>query len=95
MVGRWRWDVAKDRVNRRKHGLDLATGVAVLADPLALHLPDPHPDGDRWRAIGRPGAGLVLLFVIYAEAAEGRDGRIISVRRATATERRAYEQGDT
>jgi uncharacterized DUF497 family protein len=43
-------------------------------------------------------AGVVLLFVVYSdpvELADGREvGRIVSVRRATSHERKAYEEGD-
>jgi uncharacterized DUF497 family protein len=57
---------------------------------------DPHPDGDRWQTIGR--VGPVLLFVIHtwpeadSEANEAV-GRIISARKATARERKVYEEG--
>ncbi|MGH6660390.1 MAG: BrnT family toxin [Rhodospirillales bacterium] len=44
---RWTWDPAKDRANRRHHGLGFATAALVFGDLLALSLPDPHPDGER------------------------------------------------
>ncbi len=93
----WIWDPDKDARNRRNHqGLPLVAGVAVLeGDPLALSMPDPHPDGDRWRTIGSAG-GIVILFVVHTapvEQDDGREvGRIISVRKATTRERRAYEE---
>lgn len=92
----WTWDPAKDRLNRQRHGgLSLVDGIAALADPLAVSRPDPHPDGDRWQLVGS-AAGVVMLFVVYADPvtmADGTDvGRIISVRKATARERKAYEE---
>jgi len=77
--------------------MSLAAGVAVLnGDSLALSRPDPHPDGDRWQTVGS-AFGIVTLFVVHTdpiEQAAGPDiGRIISVRKATAHERRAYEEG--
>jgi len=59
--------------------------------------PDLHPDGDRWHTVGLVGS--VLLLVIHtwpeAESEEGAlVGRIISARKATAHERRAYEEGN-
>ncbi len=94
----WIWDPAKDALNRSKHRLPLAAGAAVLTgDALALSRPDPHPDGNRWQTIGTIGSVAVLL-VVHTEPAMsgGRDiGRIISVRKATAHERRAYENGIT
>ncbi|MBN8904672.1 MAG: BrnT family toxin [Rhodospirillales bacterium] len=94
----WTWDPDKDALNIRRHGgLSLADGVPVLTgDPLAASRPDPHPDGDRWQTIGSAG-GVLILFVVHTDLvrqANGREiGRIISVRRATAHEQKAYEQG--
>jgi uncharacterized DUF497 family protein len=95
-VPQWAWDPAKDRLNRQRHrGLSLVDGIAALADPLAVSRPDPHPDGDRWQLVGS-AAGVVMLFVVYADPvtmADGTEiGRIISVRNATARERKAYEE---
>jgi uncharacterized protein len=96
VVVEWTWDPDKDRRNRAKHqGLGLAAGVVVLADPLSLSLPDPHPDCDRWRTVGSAAGAAVLLVVHTTPAArpDGREvGRIISVRKATLRERRAYEE---
>jgi uncharacterized DUF497 family protein len=94
-VTEWTWDPDKDRLNRRKHqGLGLAAGALVLADPLALSQPDPHPDEDRWRTLGS-AAGIAVLLVVHTGPVAGPDGReigrIISVRKATPRERRAYE----
>lgn len=91
----WIWDPAKNEANQRKHGLSLALGrLVLLQDRLALSLPDPHPDGHRWRTLGRAG-GMTTLFVVHTEPMRQADGsvlgRIISVRKATAHERRAYE----
>ena len=92
----WAWDPEKDRLNRKNHGLPLAAGVPVLeGDPLALSRPDPHPDGDRWQTVGS-AAGVVVLFVVHTEPVRREDGRevgrMIGVRKATAHERRAYEE---
>jgi uncharacterized protein len=69
--------------------------VLVFDDSLHLSKPDAHPDGDRWHTIGR--VGPVLLLVVHTwpdESLEGElPGRIISARKATARERRAYEEG--
>jgi uncharacterized protein len=76
----------------------LAVGVPVLeGDRLAVSRPDPHLDGNRWQTIGN-AAGLVILFVVHTEPVRLPDGhevgRIISVRKATPHERRAYEEGE-
>jgi hypothetical protein len=98
-VPTWTWDPDKDALNLQKHGLYLAAGVLVLdGDSLALSRPDPHSDGDRWQTIGT-AAGIAILFVVHTEPVEREDGqevgRIISVRKATSHERKAYEEGDS
>lgn len=77
---RWTWDPDK-----------AAGAAAVFDDALHLSKPDPHPDGDRWNTIGK--VGPVLLLVVHTWP-EGDDevGRIISARKATAHERKAYEE---
>ena len=93
---RWIWDPDKAAANRTKHGLSFETAVLVFDDPFHASKPDPHPDGDRWHTIGL--VGPVLLLVIYTlpegdfEADEAV-GRIISARKATARERKVYEEG--
>ena len=93
---RWAWSDDKNRANRTKHGLSFETAILVFDDPLALSRPDPHPAGDRWQTVGL--IGHVVVFVVHwsPEAHEGDDaiGRIISARKATSHERRAYEEGE-
>ena len=69
----------------------------VFDDPLAMTRHDPHPDGDRWQTVGLIGG--VTIFVVHTwpetRADTGEEvGRIISARKATTHERRAYEEGD-
>lgn len=92
---RWTWDRAKDVGNRAKHGLSLSVGTVALADPLALRVPDPHPDGDRWKAICDTGGRTLVVIHTWPDDDEDPDavGRIISVRIATPYERRMYVDG--
>jgi uncharacterized DUF497 family protein len=92
---RWTWDRDKARANRTKHGLSFETAVLVFDDPLQLSRPDPHPDGDRWHTIGLVGSVLLLVVHTWPDESEEDEpvGRIISARKATAYERRAYEEG--
>lgn len=94
---RWTWTDTKNRTNKRDHGLSFETAQLVFDDPLALSRPDPHADGDRWQTVGR--VGPVLLFVVHTSPEGGPTsddtvGRMISARKATAHERKAYEEGD-
>jgi uncharacterized DUF497 family protein len=97
-VLRWIWDPEKARINRRDHKVSFDLAELVFDDPLAVTLPDPYPHEEGWRTIGAPGAQSdVVLFVVHtwpAEDAGGEEvGRIISARKATRGERRAYEEG--
>ena len=75
--------------------LSFETAVLVFDDPLHVSRPDLHPDGDRWHTIGL--VAQVLLLVVHTwpdESDEGElVGRIISARKATAHERKGYEEG--
>jgi uncharacterized DUF497 family protein len=90
---RWTWDPEKAAVNLRKHRLPLSAAEAALTDPLALSVPDPHPDGDRWVTLCQAQEGPVL-FVVHTWPDDPEEpGRIISARKATRRERKAYENG--
>ena len=92
---RWVWTDEKNRTNKRDRGLSFETAQLVFDDPLALTRHDPHPDGNRWQTIGL--VGPVVLFVVHSgpetDTVTGEEtGRIISARKATAHERKAYEE---
>ncbi len=91
----WIWNHEKNRTNKRDHGLSFETAQLVFNNPLALSRPDHHPDGERWQTVG--SVGTVVLFVVHTwpetdAATDLEVGRIISARKATSHERRAYEE---
>jgi uncharacterized DUF497 family protein len=98
---RFEWDEAKNRSNRRKHGVSFEPASHVFFDPLHVVVDDRAVDGEqRWQALGvvsRNSRDLVLLLVAHTIRDEFRtDGyfetiRIISARKATPEERRVYE----
>lgn len=89
----WTWSLAKDRDNKRKHGLSFDTAQLVFDDPYALSRPDPFPHEARWQTVGV--IGKTTIFVVHTwPDARNEVGRIISARKATAHERKAYEEGD-
>ena len=83
------WDQGKARLNVRKHGISFADAVASLEDEGALTMRDPFSDDEqRWVTMGRDVLGRVLV-VVYTW--RGEIVRLISARKATARERRRYE----
>ena len=75
----------------------MATATTTIDDPMTNSKPDPHPDGNRWQTIGL--VGTTILFVVHTEpkfnSEFGKEtGRIISARKATPHERKAYEEGN-
>lgn len=87
----WHWDERKAGANVSKHGIPFELAVLVFKDPMQLTFPNDHPDDDRWETYGRVDVStLVVVHTIYDDES---GGRIISARRATAHERKAYEEG--
>jgi uncharacterized DUF497 family protein len=83
------FDPTKADANLRKHGVSFADAEGVLHDPMALTVEDIDAVGERrYVTIGLGSAGDVLVVVYTDRAGEYR---LISARRATRKERRAYE----
>jgi len=83
------WDPRKARANLSKHGVRFADGAAVLEDPFAVTNSGPAALAEeRFVTIGVDDQGRVLV-VVYTW--RGDNARLISVRPATASERRTYE----
>ncbi len=89
----WTWDDEKNWVNKRRHGLTFETAQIVFNDPLSLSRRDPYPLEDRWQTMGMIGGVVVFVVHTWPETDDGV-GRIISARKATTRERKAYEDGD-
>lgn len=84
-----KFDPDKDAANIAKHGLSLVEGESVLNDPLGLTIEDDSSEGEaRWVTVGMSASGE-LLVAVWTDRDNGE--RLISVRRATAKERRDYE----
>lgn len=82
------WDEAKNRENRRKHGIDFADATGVFFDPLRLILPDDRFDygEQRYVVVGSISNRLhVVAFTMRGDAI-----RIISARKANLRERTRY-----
>ncbi len=85
------WDPAKERANRRKHGVSFDEATTVFADPYSINMPDPSHSvsEERFLVLGRAVTAR-LLIVAYAE--RGPRTRLISARKASPAERRIYDE---
>lgn len=88
---RFVWDPAKERSNRRKHGLWFGDVVPVFEDDFALTVEDPDAEGERrFVTTGCDALGRVVT-VVYTF--RGSALRVVSARRASGRERESYEGG--
>ena len=92
---RFEWDEQKNRSNQGKHQVSFELASEVFDDPYHQSRQDRIEDGEmRGQTVGLVG-GMALLLV--AHTWHDDDGevvvRIISARKATRAERRAYEVG--
>jgi uncharacterized DUF497 family protein len=87
------WDEQKAEQNLRKHKVSFEEAKTVFGDAFSITIPDPQHSGSesRYVDIGYSSQGQ-LLVVVYTEREPNI--RIISCRRATQRERRAYEEYD-
>jgi len=91
---RYVWDENKNRRNRAKHGISFETAAQAFDDPFAITLRDRIvEDEERWRTLGSVANCIILLVVhLYRDDQDEECIRIISARKATPTERNAYEK---
>jgi uncharacterized DUF497 family protein len=85
------WDSDKAASNVRKHKVSFDEAATVFGDPLSGTFEDPDHsiEEDRWITIGTSVRGRVL---VVSHTNRGDRIRIISARRATPRERKAYEE---
>ncbi len=94
---RFEWDTAKNRGNVRKHGLCFETAQEMFSDPHVVFIEDKHSSNERWLAVGMvDNVVVVVVHEAFIQDPETEDEvvRIISARKATPHERKAYEEGD-
>jgi len=87
---KFEWDNTKAEINYIKHKIRFEEAKTVYNDPNLMTFPDQYhsTDEQRYLNIGMSDHGHVLV-VIHTE--RGEYIRLISSRKATAIERRAYE----
>lgn len=89
------WDERKAKINLDKHGISFDEARTVFNDPMLLTYPDEYHSDDEERliSIGYSSRQRILL-VVHTEQNTNDELliRIISSRRATAIERKVYEE---
>ncbi len=85
------WDPEKAESNAQKHGITFEEASTAFGDPLGLLMRDPDHsfDEERYLLLGM-SSQQTLVVVSFAERPPHT--RLISARRATARERRQYEE---
>ena len=88
---RFEWDGRKNVQNQRTHGVSFEEAESVFLDDQALLLEDPDHSSreDRFVLVGL-SAAVRMLVVCHCYRASGNVIRLISARKATATERKGY-----
>ena len=89
------WDIVKDKINFRKHGITFNEAKTVFYDPFAKIFDDEIHSVREFREIiiGHSQFNKLLL-VVFVERKRNRV-RIISARIATKKEKKDYEENKT
>jgi uncharacterized DUF497 family protein len=84
------WNEKKAKINIQKHGIDFEEAMSIFQDESSLTMQDAthSMNEERFIDIGISSKGRILV-VAYTE--RGEKIRIISCRKATPVERKAYE----
>lgn len=94
---KFEWDRNKAKSNFRKHGVAFDEAKTIFADDLVVTFSDDHhsDEENRFISIGFSIKSRILL-VVHTEETRLKNEiviRIISCRKATALERKSYEEG--
>ena len=85
----YEWDPNQAKSNYKKHRVKFADAVGVFEDENAITIEDEHESEDRFITIGRDFLRRILV-VVYTF--RGVIIRIISARKATAREKKEYQE---
>jgi uncharacterized protein len=91
---KFEWDEPKNEANFKKHGVWFEEAQTVWVDGTSIEFFDPEHSRseDRFIRLGH-STGSKLLLVVFCERGHGQVVRLISARKATAKERKQYEEG--
>lgn len=82
------WDENKRKYNLEKHGVDFMDAIEIFDDPNRIEFENTRKEETRFQTVGM--VHDVVLFLVYT--LRGKKKRIISVRRASKNERKAYDE---
>ncbi|MDE0118569.1 MAG: BrnT family toxin [Bdellovibrionales bacterium] len=87
------WDKAKNRLNKKKHGISFEEAKSVFLDEHARLIGDPdHSDSeDRFVLLGM-STKLRFLVVVHVYRESNELIRIVSARKATTKEKKFYRR---
>lgn len=85
------WDEAKAEFNRKKHRVSFLEAVGVFSDGLSSTVQDPDHSSSEHRFLTF-GRTLEFRYVVVSYTEFKETIRIISARRMTSHERKAYEK---
>lgn len=85
------WDPEKARQNVKKHAVSFEEAATLFGDPLSLTIEDPlHSAAEqRWITMGLTH---MQRLVVAVHTSRGDGIRLISARKATKSEKKAYEE---
>ncbi len=92
---KFEWDANKEAINIEKHGVTFAQASYVFADPFALSIYDNEHsnDEDRYLLLGKSLNETILVVIHTYRDYDGIEFvRIISARKATKIEKKAYQE---
>ena len=93
----WTWDQNKKDANKQKHKISFEVAECVFDDPLRITYNDPYPYEDRFQTIGMVEGTLILVVHTLTNpeiTTDAETGRIISARKPTRHDRKAYEESE-
>jgi len=89
----YEWDPKKAQSNLRKHRVSFEEAASVFLDPLATTYPDPDHSDEEYRAITVGSSAKQRVIFLFHTQRKDRI-RIIGARKATARERKQYEESN-
>lgn len=86
------WDVNKDIINQKKHGISFRVAALVFEDPFLFSKPDDRYGyyEERWVSIGLVEDNVIYVAHTAGDSNEEEIIRIISARKASPRETKRY-----